>query len=81
MSVRRRSRNLIVSSTHRSSPHNAFSIESRIFDSRISLLIESELRQSVDKRPVSVDMDTVTVGGGGAAVGVDLLVSPDVVDW
>lgn len=81
INVTRRSRNRIVSSTHRSSPYNAFSTESSIFELRISLFIESELRHRVDNRPVSVDMDTVTVG---AAADLDeslaVNVAGDVID-
>ena len=59
MSVSKRSRNRVVSSTQRSSPYIAFSIESSMFDSRISFVIECELRHRVDTRPVRVEMDTM----------------------
>jgi len=57
--VSKRSRNRIVSSTHLSSPYMAFSIESSIFESSISLVITLELRQRAERRPVSVDIDTI----------------------
>ena len=55
------SRNLIVSNTQRSSPlSKTRSIDSRIcVELSISWVIGCELRQSVDKRLVIVDMDTV----------------------
>ena len=61
MSVRRRSRKRMVSRTQRSSPYSAFSIESRMFDSRISLVIVCELRHSVERRPVRVDIETTAL--------------------
>ncbi len=61
MRASNKSRNRIVSNTHRSSPYNAFSIESKMLDSSISLVMESELRHSVDKRPVSVEIETMVV--------------------
>ena len=60
--VKRRSSRRMVSSTQRSSPYMAFSIESRIWDSRISLVIMLELRQSVETRPVRVEIETTAAG-------------------
>ena len=59
ISVSNKSKNLIVSNTQRSSPYMAFSIESSIFDSRISLVITFELRHNADSKPVRVDIETI----------------------